>query len=122
LDAQRTPDGSVRLVVVAPAAATVELAGDFTDWQPVQLRRNAAGTWETVRKIPSGVYRFNVRIDGSGWFAPAGTARATDDFGGERSREHQAHGERAGPRQRHRGARDQRSTPAVGVPPAEPAP
>ena len=83
LDAQRTLDGSVRLVVVAPAAATVELAGDFTDWQPVQLRRNAAGTWETVRKIPSGVYRFNVRIDGSGWFAPAGTARATDDFGGE---------------------------------------
>jgi len=67
----------------APAAAIVELAGDFTDWQPVQLRRNAAGTWETVRKIPSGVYRFNVRIDGSGWFAPGGTARATDDFGGE---------------------------------------
>jgi len=83
LDAQRTADGSVRLVVVAPAAATVELAGDFTDWQPVQLHRNAEGTWETVRKIPSGVHRFNIRIDGSGWFAPAGTTRATDDFGGE---------------------------------------
>src|SRR6266478_8200359 len=37
LEVQPTPDGSARVVVRAPAAATVEVAGDFTDWQPVAL-------------------------------------------------------------------------------------
>src|SRR5438034_7152507 len=33
LEVKPAPDGTVRLVVYAPGAATVELAGDFTDWQ-----------------------------------------------------------------------------------------
>jgi hypothetical protein len=83
LDVQPAPDGTVRLVVYAPAAATVELAGDFTDWQPVVLRRTVGGAWESVLRIPSGVHRVNMRIDGSGWIAPTGTTRVTDEFGGE---------------------------------------
>jgi len=78
------PDGVVRLVLyVANTAAGVELAGDFTDWQPLQLRRTADGMWETVLPIPSGVHRLNVRIDGGGWIVPAGLTRAADDFGDE---------------------------------------
>src|SRR5439155_769169 len=38
LEVQPAPDGGVRVVVHTSAAATVELAGDFTDWQPVALR------------------------------------------------------------------------------------
>jgi hypothetical protein len=83
LDVQPAPDGAVRLVVYAPAAATVEVAGDFTDWQPVALRRTVEGAWESVLKIPSGVHRVNMRIDGAGWTAPTGTTRVTDEFGGE---------------------------------------
>jgi len=83
LEVQPVPDGTVRVVVRAPAAATVEVAGDFTDWQPVTLRRTGEDRWESVLHIPSGVHRVNVRIDGGRWTAPAGTARAEDEFGGE---------------------------------------
>ena len=83
LEIQPAPDGTVRVVVHAPTAATVELAGDFTDWQPVTLRRTGEDMWERVLRIPSGVHRINVRIDGGTWTAPAGTTRAEDEFGGE---------------------------------------
>jgi len=83
LELKPASDGAVRLVVYAPAAATVELAGDFTDWQPVGLRPTGEGTWESVQHIAGGVHRVNVRIDGGRWTAPAGTTRTTDEFGGE---------------------------------------
>ena len=79
------PDGLVRLVlyVAGMSAGGVELAGDFTDWQPLQLRRSTEGMWEAVLAIPSGVHRLNLRIDGGGWIVPAGLTRAADDFGDE---------------------------------------
>jgi hypothetical protein len=83
LQVQPTPDGCARVVVHALAVATVEVAGDFTDWQPVTLRRTSDNMWESVLHIPSGVHRVNVRIDGGRWTAPAGMARAEDEFGGE---------------------------------------
>ena len=83
LEVKPASDSAVRLVVYAPAAATVELAGDFTDWQPVALQRTGTGAWESVQHIPGGVHRVNVRIDGGRWTAPAGTTRTTDEFGGE---------------------------------------
>jgi len=83
LEVKPAPDGAVRLVVYAPAAATVEFAGDFTDWQPVALQPTGAGAWESVQHIPGGVHRVNVRINGGRWTAPAGTTRTTDEFGGE---------------------------------------
>src|SRR3989475_2198754 len=82
LQVQPTPDGCARVVVHALAVATVEVAGDFTDWQPVTLRRTSDNMWESVLHIPSGVHRVNVRIDGGKWIAPAGTARAEDEVGG----------------------------------------
>jgi hypothetical protein len=75
--------GTVRLVVHAPQAAVVEIAGDFTDWQPVRLSRTREQSWEIVLLLASGLHRIDVRVDGSEWFAPAGTTRAHDDYGGE---------------------------------------
>jgi hypothetical protein len=83
LEVQPMLDGTMRLVVYAPNAATVELAGDFTDWRPVALRRTGESTWENVQHISSGVHRVNVRIDAGMWTAPAGTTLAADEFGGE---------------------------------------
>lgn len=84
LDIVPQPDGAVRLVLyVARAAASVELAGDFTDWKPWPLRRTGDGMWETVLLIPSGLHRLNLRIDGGEWIVPAGLSRAADDFGDE---------------------------------------
>src|SRR2546425_35234 len=75
--------GLVRLVVHAPGATHVELAGDFTDWQPLALVGRGNGVWESVLQIPSGLHRVNVRIDGAGWVAPAGITWAADEYGSE---------------------------------------
>ena len=83
LEVQPALDGTIRIVVYALARATVELAGDFTDWQPIPLRRVGEVMWENVLRIPSGVHRVNVRIDGGTWTVPAGTTRTADEFGGE---------------------------------------
>jgi hypothetical protein len=74
--------GHVRLLVRVADASQVEIAGDFTDWQPVALTGAAPGVWEAVFDLASGVHRLNVRVDGGAWRAPAGTTRAPDDYGG----------------------------------------
>jgi hypothetical protein len=75
--------GVTRLIVHVPGATLVELAGDFTDWQPVVLSPTPDGSWEAALRIASGVHRMDVRIDGAGWIVPAGTTRVVDDFNGE---------------------------------------
>ena len=74
---------AVRLVVRVASAALVEIAGDFTDWQPVALGSASPDTWEVTLPVPSGVHRLDVRIDGGAWIVPAGTTRAPDDYGGD---------------------------------------
>ena len=77
------PDGSgrARLIVRAPNATLVEIAGDFTEWRPIALQRAPNGDWEIVQVVTSGVHRVNVRIDGGPWTVPAGTTRLAGDFG-----------------------------------------
>jgi 1,4-alpha-glucan branching enzyme len=70
------------LVVHAVDAARVEMAGDFTDWEPMPLSMTAADTWSLQVTLPPGTYRFNVRIDGGEWVVPGGVTRQVDEFGG----------------------------------------
>ncbi len=75
--------GSVRVIrVEARGARTVELMGDFTDWEPVALVRVASSVWELQRPLAPGVHRVNVRIDGGRWLVPAGTRVEENEFGG----------------------------------------
>jgi hypothetical protein len=83
LDVQAERGGSVRLRLHSLHAALVELAGDFTDWDPVVLTCVGPGTWEVTLAIASGVHRLNVRIDGGAWIVPSGVTRSSDDFGSE---------------------------------------
>jgi hypothetical protein len=78
-------DGLVRLVIHGPpaGASLVEIAGDFTEWQPVPLRQTAAGTWEALVPISRGVHRINVRVAGGAWIAPAGITRVRDEYDGD---------------------------------------
>jgi hypothetical protein len=70
--------------VKAPGAATfVEVSADFTDWEPVALRRIADNEWEAVLPVPPGAHRVNVRVDGGAWIVPRGTRVERDEFGGE---------------------------------------
>ena len=71
------------IVVQAPGAKTVELAGDFTDWKPVGLRRWGPDSWRTLVAVSPGLHRLAIRIDGGEWCAPPGTRPVESEFGGQ---------------------------------------
>jgi hypothetical protein len=71
------------VVVRAPSAAAVELAGDFTDWRPVPLERADGGAWRAVLPIAPGLHRLAIRIDQGEWRAPPGARPVPSEFGGE---------------------------------------
>jgi hypothetical protein len=71
------------IVIQAANVRGVELAGDFTDWKPVSLRRWGNHSWRAVLPISSGLHRLAIRIDGGAWQAPPGTRPIPSEFGGE---------------------------------------
>ncbi|HEU4524859.1 MAG TPA: glycogen-binding domain-containing protein [Gemmatimonadales bacterium] len=71
------------IVIQAPRAQSVELAGDFTDWKPVSLSRWGPDWWRTLLAIPPGLHRLAIRIDGGAWRAPPGTRPVESEFGGQ---------------------------------------
>jgi hypothetical protein len=71
------------LRVRIPGAARVELKGDFTEWEPVELAAGEEpGTWQVTLPVAAGTYRLNVRVDGGEWIAPPGLLDVEDEFGG----------------------------------------
>jgi hypothetical protein len=72
-----------RIRIHAVNADTVEITGDFSDWDSVPLTRAADGWWETSLSLPPGIHRMNVRLNGGHWIVPEGLTSIADDFGGE---------------------------------------
>ena len=76
-------DGQTRVIYVhAPAARTIELMADFTDWQPVAMRHASNDEWELAMRIAPGSHRVNIRVDGGEWSAPPGAGTVHDEFNG----------------------------------------
>lgn len=74
--------GQAVLVLRAAAARRVEVMGDFTGWQPVALEAAGDGRYRYTPVLPTGLYHFNVRVDGGPWAVPEGADIAPDEFGG----------------------------------------
>jgi Carbohydrate-binding module 48 (Isoamylase N-terminal domain) len=74
--------GVVTFRVQAPLAANVELAGDFTNWEPVQMAPAGNGWWTLSRELNLGKYQINLRINGGKWVVPPGLLAMLDEFGG----------------------------------------
>ena len=82
METWREQDGTVLLVVHAPHARRVELMGDFTDWRPLVMHREADDHFAARIQLPAGSYRINVRVDGGTWTAPPGTTPVADEYNG----------------------------------------
>jgi hypothetical protein len=79
---QFTGTADTRLVRIhIPDARTVEIMGDFTNWEPRPTTRNGA-TFESTMRVTSGTHRLLLRIDGGEWRPPGNTPAVDDDFGG----------------------------------------
>jgi len=75
--------GATRIIYVhAPAARTIELMADFTDWQPVAMRHASNDEWQIAMPITPGAHRVNIRVDGGEWRAPPGASTVQDEFNG----------------------------------------
>jgi hypothetical protein len=68
--------------VFATDTMVIEIAGDFSEWEPVPLEREGPYFVARVR-LPPGKYRVAVRINLGVWRAPRNLARVRDDYGGE---------------------------------------
>jgi hypothetical protein len=81
--AVRPSAGKVALrIPIGEAREAPSVAGDFTDWKPVPMRR-VGDFWEIRLNIPAGVHHYSfVHADGR-WFVPESTPnRGEDGFGG----------------------------------------
>ena len=81
--ALRNVDGGLREIRIrVPAAATVEIMGDFTDWAAVRLQPEGNDWWSARLPIQSGIHEMNMRIDGGSWTVPPGLPKKSDEFSG----------------------------------------
>ncbi len=80
----------VTFMLYAPTASKVQLAGDFSSWNPgdISLKKvGAAGMWEVQVPLQRGrVYVYNFVIDGTTWITdPKAQGTVNDGFGGSSS-------------------------------------
>jgi len=59
-------DKSVKFVTLYPRAKTVQIAGDFNNWQPQQatMKPTKDGKWELALELAPGKYRYRMVVDG----------------------------------------------------------
>ncbi len=87
LPSLRTPHGHpVQFVLVAPDARTVQVVGDFNDWNPryaqFAAENRGGGVWSLTAPIPPGHHRYGFLVDDSLWVPdPAAPRVADEDFG-----------------------------------------
>ncbi|HEU5219028.1 MAG TPA: glycogen-binding domain-containing protein [Gemmatimonadales bacterium] len=75
-------EAAARILLWSAGAATVEVMGDFSNWEPLTLSGAGAGWWLLPLKLAPGLYRLNVRYDGGRWETPAGLPSEDDEFNG----------------------------------------
>jgi len=54
-------------VTLYPRAQSVQIAGDFNNWQPDRNpmeRVGESGVWQTKIRLPQGKYRYRLVVDG----------------------------------------------------------
>jgi chromosome partitioning protein len=71
-------------VTLYPRAASVQVAGDFNNWQPTQTpmeKVGDSGVWQTKLKLPQGKYRYRLVVDGQWQQDPYNEKTEMNPFG-----------------------------------------
>ena len=74
-------------ILNAPAAQSVELVGDFTDWQehPISMELNANGAWQVTVSLEPGQYNYLFLVDGVWCDDPQCSLQLPNPYGGRNS-------------------------------------
>ena len=69
----------------APGAVSVQLVGDFTQWQehPINLQKGADGIWRATVELKPGTHHYRFLVDGEWRDNPECVLRAQNPFGSE---------------------------------------
>lgn len=69
----------------APDAVSVQLVGDFTQWQerPINLQKGVDGVWRITVELSPGTHHYRFLVDGQWRDDPNCVLRAPNPFGGE---------------------------------------
>jgi chromosome partitioning protein len=76
---------AVVFVTLYPRAQSVQLAGDFNNWQPDQTpmhKVGESGVWQTKMDLPAGRYRYRLVVDGQWQQDPYNEMTELNPFGG----------------------------------------
>lgn len=76
-------DARVRVTVrYGRAVQRLAIAGDFSNWEPIPLRRSANGEWTAQLALEPGIHKYALIADGA-WTLPDGVAAIDDGLGGK---------------------------------------
>jgi 1,4-alpha-glucan branching enzyme len=69
----------------APGAVSVQLVGDFTQWQerPINLQKEADGIWRATVELKPGTHHYRFLVDGEWRDDPECALRAQNPYGSE---------------------------------------
>lgn len=85
--ATTTKEVLVHFKLEAPNAASVALAGDFSNWAPsYSMQRTEPGIWTIVIPLTPGVHDYSFIVDGNKWVPDPAAPAMADGFGGMNSR------------------------------------
>jgi chromosome partitioning protein len=79
----RQSGGAVKFVTLYPRAKSVQIAGDFNNWQPHQtaLKPTQDGKWELALALAPGKYRYRMVVDGQWQQDPYNEQTELNPFG-----------------------------------------
>ena len=71
--------------IFAPEAQSVELVGNFTDWEqsPISLKKFKDGSWKATVTLESGTHEYRFKVDGQWRNDPDCPRRSTNPYGEE---------------------------------------
>ena len=75
---------AVVFVTLYPRAGSVQVAGDFNNWQPTMTpmqKVSGTGVWQTKLKLPAGKYRYRLVVDGQWQQDPYNELTELNPFG-----------------------------------------
>jgi len=77
-------DDAIVFVTLYPRADSVQIAGDFNNWQPARTpmeKVGSSGVWQTKIKVPQGKYRYRLVVDGQWQQDPYNELTEPNQFG-----------------------------------------
>jgi 1,4-alpha-glucan branching enzyme len=79
----RQVDDGVIFAAYYPTAGSVQIAGDFNNWQPQQtpMRQISDGVWKVKLPLSAGSYRYRLVVDGQWQQDPNNEATEPNPYG-----------------------------------------